>query len=724
MPHGTFVRNRGKKSTTTINMSSATTAPEPFKATVSQKFLSKVDRVFNASLETIFNELLQNSRRAGATEVTLYVIRHEDAQHVTLRYMDNGSGVKNPLVLLQLSDSEWDSATQELEDPAGMGFFSLSNHTVKVSSGDWSATITPEHFRGEDFVTPVESEATVDGVRIEWDWTLQENGYHSYDWRCLELCRSFYLCSKFSELEKITIVDRDGASNEMERKPDQVHQFIPPRFMSHLCRLGDTQYDEELGVTFGWGQTDELEGKLEGVFLPDSNKTRCGSVIVNFHGLLISLPYSDDEFPLIEKIARNLRTNARTTSDASCRIYIDVHHSKALKLVLPARDQIKQDDRYHEVLQKMENFMGQLVSRHHFGAHTLPFQAFQELASRGIDIGEAMPMLEKAESHWQKHTVAPGDYRIGIGYQGIYEEFQSYYHQDLPPFRDLFRSNREYRGYSWYDRMPVVNKVFFKVNGKTVADDDVAALIDVLPDDDDFAGGVVEVDDLVIALEMSELGQDGEVQTITHEYPADFAVISDSLGESTASALFDGDSAAILLPKGHSLKGKSGRGSVNHIAYRIAEWKYDPDTDYPETHTQQLFAADVERMLWEHLGEPGYGQKVTFMQTLNSSGLEYAGSGLRWQLSARTIETSLGYKGTDMTSLIYTEEEALTHRKLAFVIRANGDTKPYEFYAAHPIDRDDVAKFLEEGNVYCPKEDKLYVHNIVDPIGIRRAEDV
>src|SRR5579872_1508238 len=93
------------------------------RAAVSRGILSKADRLFKNDNVGIWIEVLQNARRAGATLIEVTI---EDAEpgsnSCVLTVKDNGSGIENFQNLLTLGDSGWDSATQAVEDPAGMGF--------------------------------------------------------------------------------------------------------------------------------------------------------------------------------------------------------------------------------------------------------------------------------------------------------------------------------------------------------------------------------------------------------------------------------------------------------------------------------------------------------------------------------------------------------------------------------------------------------------------------
>ncbi len=88
-------------------------------AKVSKRLLSKADRLFTGTLDGRMIEILQNARRAGATEVHII---NSDGQ-VTVR--DNGQGIADFATLLDLGKSGWDESMESVEDPAGVGVFCL-----------------------------------------------------------------------------------------------------------------------------------------------------------------------------------------------------------------------------------------------------------------------------------------------------------------------------------------------------------------------------------------------------------------------------------------------------------------------------------------------------------------------------------------------------------------------------------------------------------------------
>lgn len=116
---------------------------QTIKAQVSKRLLSKAERLFTGAVEGRVIEILQNARRAGATEV--HIINSDG--RVTVR--DNGRGIEDFAALLDLGKSGWDDRTEHAEDPAGVGVFCLAPREVTIASGDRRVTIKDKGWTGE-----------------------------------------------------------------------------------------------------------------------------------------------------------------------------------------------------------------------------------------------------------------------------------------------------------------------------------------------------------------------------------------------------------------------------------------------------------------------------------------------------------------------------------------------------------------------------------------------
>ncbi|NMC14832.1 MAG: ATP-binding protein, partial [Chloroflexi bacterium] len=114
-------------------------------AKVSPKLLTKADRLFTGTIEGRIIELLQNARRAGATEVRI------TNKNNLVTVEDNGSGIQDFQKLLDLGSSGWNEKIESGEDPAGVGLFSLAPRQVTIISENSKLVITKHGWTG----TPV-----------------------------------------------------------------------------------------------------------------------------------------------------------------------------------------------------------------------------------------------------------------------------------------------------------------------------------------------------------------------------------------------------------------------------------------------------------------------------------------------------------------------------------------------------------------------------------------
>lgn len=83
-----------------------------------------------SNFSTFLAELIQNSRRAGASMVDIRL------EGKSLTVIDDGQGVQDFQKLFTIAESGWDAQTQSLENPFGMGFTSalFACEVLKVES--------------------------------------------------------------------------------------------------------------------------------------------------------------------------------------------------------------------------------------------------------------------------------------------------------------------------------------------------------------------------------------------------------------------------------------------------------------------------------------------------------------------------------------------------------------------------------------------------------------
>jgi hypothetical protein len=132
---------------------------EKIQACVNPRLLAKAQRLFTGTRDGRIIELLQNARRAGATEVEIV----NASGYVTVR--DNGRGVDDFAKLLDLGGSGWlpppegGADLEASEDPAGVGLFCLSPRKVTIRSRGKQVVISEGGWTGRAVAVLADSQA-------------------------------------------------------------------------------------------------------------------------------------------------------------------------------------------------------------------------------------------------------------------------------------------------------------------------------------------------------------------------------------------------------------------------------------------------------------------------------------------------------------------------------------------------------------------------------------
>ena len=137
------------------------------RARIHESAVKRVTRIYAATAAEVLAEILQNSRRAGATRVRVTIAapaaQPADAAAgetpLIVTIADDGDGIADPAVLLSFGENGWDDALVRREDAAGFGFASLARRGCTVSSRPrspggqilpgWRVELVPGHFLGE-----------------------------------------------------------------------------------------------------------------------------------------------------------------------------------------------------------------------------------------------------------------------------------------------------------------------------------------------------------------------------------------------------------------------------------------------------------------------------------------------------------------------------------------------------------------------------------------------
>jgi len=246
------------------------------RAKVSERLLTKASRLFTGTLDGRVIEILQNSRRAGATEVT---ITNKDGL-VTVR--DNGCGIKDFTKLLDMGESDWDSTLEEAEDPAGVGIFCLAPRKVTICSNGKKIVIDKDGWTGKP-ITLERADDCGNGTVLTFadePWELSKVEKHAV----------------FSGLNVIV----DGKT--CPRRPFTSHRAV---------------YHPELGCKIEVRERDRLNEWHN--HWRDSYY--CDLVLVNFHGQVVKFAYS----PVTEKLVFLVDMTGEPTG---------------IRMMLPARTQL------------------------------------------------------------------------------------------------------------------------------------------------------------------------------------------------------------------------------------------------------------------------------------------------------------------------------------------------------------------------------------------------
>ncbi len=383
---------------------------ETIQAKVNKRLLSKADRLFTGTLDGRIIEILQNARRAGATEVT---VTNKDGL-VTVR--DNGCGIGDFSKLLDLGDSDWDPALEEAEDPAGVGIFCLAPRKVTICSNGKKIAIDKDGWTGKPI--PVErADDCGNGTVLTFadePWELSKVEKHAV----------------FSGLKVVV----DGKTC-----PQQL--FTSRRAVHH----------PELGCTIEVRQRDHLNEW--------HNHWResyyCDLVLINFHGQVVKFTYN----PVSENLVFLVDMTGEPTG---------------IRMMLPARTQLIENKAFQALKAAIEIEAYRFIQkRGTHKLHFKEYKRAEELGIKlpesepVFDVG-----LLSGDTPEPIEVVKPKDlalskcYRLddGLQYEDEYSAANAHLLAALGKFDEPFVPvdiTRAYDGYNWA-RLPTVDKIEVK----------------------------------------------------------------------------------------------------------------------------------------------------------------------------------------------------------------------------------------------------------------------
>jgi len=403
--------------------------PALIRGTVDVGILQKADRLFRNDDKGTFIEILQNARRAGATrvDVTLEEISTEPI-HCVVTVEDNGIGIESFQNLVTLGRSGWDQETQDTEDPAGMGFFSLCQSGVEVTSLSKTVTLTREVFLG-NADAEVKDHDYIAGTRLRFTRSSTRLG----------LSAVLASVANFCPLD----VYLNG-------------QILP----QHDFLAGSIYREEIDGIEVGFAI--RFEHNFTGY--RDDNW--------NFYGALIR-----ESFPSFAGIL----SDDHKGPPLALHVRFNVRETGRIKLQLPDRRNVIESEFLVEFKRKATAaayrcFLAQ-------AQHALPYRNWKEAFQLGIQLEEAVCLLTAWSVSARDDNMEP---LFGYGETKIVSTldkallvrseltdqytFQAALHSGAELDFVLYEEKPEYQGYSWYDRLPRLTALEVLLDGVLYAE--------------------------------------------------------------------------------------------------------------------------------------------------------------------------------------------------------------------------------------------------------------
>ena len=393
--------------------------PERIRARVFEGALSRVTRMYAAGLADVFTEALQNSRRAGATRVSVTIDASEDAPGaLSVTLADDGAGVADPAVLLSFGENGWCEDLVRREDAAGMGFLSLARRGCTVASRPraassetapaWRVDLTPSHFLGEEEAAIVFDEGAPrphgTAVRFRTDEAREAIR------RAIENAARHYPLP----------VTLDG-------------EAVPRRAFLDGAVHAESWQGLALGVFTGRSRyRDE----------PD----------VNFHGLILAA-----HLPTVHPV-----------DGPAFSVRADVGNCPELELVLPARKEVVETP----FLDEMREAARTAIYRAMAAADSAPrigFEDWRRARAAGVELSAPAPALRPWRppvADTDNWLAGPASEPLPTGALVMDVDFEAPEAQALWRAAErggmaprLFEADRRFEGYGWYDALPRVTGV-------------------------------------------------------------------------------------------------------------------------------------------------------------------------------------------------------------------------------------------------------------------------
>lgn len=390
------------------------------QATVNPRLLSKATRLFTGTIEGRIIEILQNARRAGATQVQI----HNRGNLVVVQ--DNGRGITDFTRLLDLGGSGWEHSLESSEDPAGVGLFCLAPREVIIRSNGKMLRIQGDVWTGAA-VELVDDDDPPKGTILCFPDTLWTPG----------------------------LVDPHAVFGGLQVRVDD-HECPRQAFVSQNA----VAYPE-LGCRIEVCSHQNL-GEWHRRVKQSSYCSDDG--LVNFHGQVISF-------------------EVHPVSEQNLRFLIDLTgEPPGIRLMLPARTRLVENEAFVALKCALELEAYRFIERR--GEHALPYKEYLRAKELGILLPEAKPtfsigLLDTSECPEPVEVEAPQNFPLERCHR--FKDGESRSEMDatnihllaalgkfVSPFVPVEIPGR-YDGYSWA-KLPIVEEVTVAV-GKVIKED-------------------------------------------------------------------------------------------------------------------------------------------------------------------------------------------------------------------------------------------------------------
>jgi len=326
------------------------------RGTMDQAALARTPQLFDQSATTIVAELLQNARRAGATRVHVRVERRPEGEVAV--FEDDGRGVDDLRALVTFGRSGWDAATAPAESWAGMGVFALASRGCTVTSLGRRAVLTPDVFIGR-------ASATLENAPFNHGTTV-----------------SFPLQGAWSRPGALS------AAGELDEAITREAIYCPIAVTLDGYPVPQAPYLEYAVETFvidgvavgfydseAWDRRDPMfqPWDLGGISAPAA-RHRPGHFNVNFWGHAVEAP---------------TRVHVPNGDEAWTALW-DIREDARIRLKLPTRDTVIQDDAWVQLHGKTELAICALVARR---PHRLPMETVKFARQFGMAIPDPEMVL-------------------------------------------------------------------------------------------------------------------------------------------------------------------------------------------------------------------------------------------------------------------------------------------------------------------------------------------